>query len=136
MSDLTPAFTYVFDQELHQILKVLLGLDLNGPDNINVEIFQYKVVNSWYQFKVLYHKILGIWLILSPVAASLINNWCQTLSMKVLQIFYTIPNILLLLITLIEILPSIGHMQILVLQSVLKLVMQKHPAEVVAEVMK
>ena len=39
--------TYIFDQELDHILKVLLDLDLTGPDNINVEILRYEAVTNW-----------------------------------------------------------------------------------------
>ena len=62
-------------------------------------------------------EILKIGLILFPVTPSVINNQYQPLSMNVFQMFSTstIANILLLIITLIEILPSVGHMPTLVL---------------------
>ena len=118
MSAPAPLSTYIFHPKLDHILTVLLGLDLTGPDNLNVEMFQHHGITSFHNFKV-----LRIGLILFLVTPSVIDNQYQPLSMKVLRMLSTFTNILLLLITLIDILLSIGDMPILVLIVMLYLFM-------------
>ena len=54
MSVPIPASTYIFDPELDLILTVLLGLDLNGLDNLNIEMFWYQGITSFYHFEVIH----------------------------------------------------------------------------------
>ena len=66
MSDPSPIPTYFFDLELDHILTFLFGLDLTGPDNLNVEIFQHQGITSFHNFKVLHPRDFKNWSYLIP----------------------------------------------------------------------
>ena len=65
-----PAPTCVFNQILDHILKDLLGLKLTGLDNINVEMFHYKGMRTWYEFEVVDPKIFRNWTIIKFVGGN------------------------------------------------------------------
>ena len=66
MSAPAPISTYIFDPELDHVLMVLLGLDLTGPDNLNVEMFQHHGITSFHNFKVLHPRDFKNWSYLIP----------------------------------------------------------------------
>ena len=58
--------TSIFDPALDHILTVLLGLDLTGPDNLNVEMFHHHGITGFQAFKVLHPGDFKTWSYLIP----------------------------------------------------------------------
>ena len=73
MSTPAPVSTYVFGPDLDHSLTVLLGLDLTGPDNLNVEMFWYKGVTSFYHFKVILPRDFRTWSYL--ITSGSVTDW-------------------------------------------------------------